>query len=45
MKCMILTKGAQLSPLMYQFNITFQKILLDSTVSKKLFYSEDEQEQ
>lgn len=37
-------KGAQLS-LMYQFNITVQKILLDSTVSKKLFHSEDEQEQ
>lgn len=42
---MILTKGAQVSPLIYQFNITFQKILLDSSVSKKLFYSEDEQEQ
>jgi len=45
MKGMILTKGAQLFPLTYQFNITFQQILLDSTISKQLFYSEDEQEQ
>lgn len=44
MNCMILTKGAQLSLLMYQFNTAFQHILLDDTVSKELFSFEDEQE-
>lgn len=40
----VLTKGTQLSPLMYPFNITPQKILLQSTTFKKPFYCEDEEQ-